>query len=1079
MADLELGLHALLRAGQAAVQQRQFEAASKLFAEALQHPGLKQTQGSSDRRWERAEITAELVAALVEWGKSEGQEALLQDALARLPDDLSSATPAHRAVAGRLNFELGRLLLKSRRMSEGRVHLEAAVGLLDGAEQVVGLARANTVLAVLLCMGGELELALTRFHAARVVFEQSSGLRHGRDHARLVMNIGAALTDLGRYHEALDYMAQALRLSELALPGEGPEARFDRGRVYRNLGPLLTHVGRHDESIKAYLAGLGDYDHVIRRSRRRADLPTLLASRASLHMNLGYGYFRQGQLDAADKCYAKADQAYVKLVKNQPFLNDDRARIWVNQAHLAAHRGRFARASRLYARGLRMFESLIAASRSNLEFDRINASLGLARAMAARGRVKQGRPLFEAAMTALADLTRQGQLQHARAWLEAWQAQWTVLQTLPDGDALTAWAEALVRVLAKPARRGLSSGPEPITHLLSALELVAHGTPSASPASTSTGSRATADSARAGVVGQYLVFLLDWLAELLTESDPNWLRQHASLVEQTVASLRCTAVAHPQASHLLAEWFLHTRGLRAQRAALAQGRDPEFIALRDALRELRQLEDEMLGDGGEPAGKDTDPTSRQARLSLPELVSPGRLASRAHRWLDLSGKVEHLRQTLVSAGRLPQALRLNLSLTVARIAPGTALVMLARVGPAQMLAIVLHGANADGRVAQHRLFDLPPDVAAFSCTTLNQLARQSLAYAARGQASRKAADSRGPGKASPAVVDLVLAEPEADLFAIEQFRRLWDCSLALLLPALADQGFVEANLVPSDDLHLMPWSHFADSGQALGCRLQVYPSSGAWLRSLEDDADVLSSPPSPPRWALAADAALRTDQPLHGVEVERLLSLRLWRADMSAITWTAGGRPQAERVNALLGMGHGGSADGNFAHAGLAIGDAVLLAHDLPGLRTCTRALMSTCMLGQTDEAMGEPLGFLAASFDYQTSFGTGWLTEVPDVAACLFSLAFQFALREAYRLAVRRVLWSEVFRATRQGISSGQWPAGFGAWLRREWSRASSQIRARSDASGSALPGGDFTGLDTPPPLLRRVMPWAIALGR
>jgi hypothetical protein len=169
-------------------------------------------------------------------------------------------------------------------------------------------------------------------------------------------------------------------------------------------------------------------------------------------------------------------------------------------------------------------------------------------------------------------------------------------------------------------------------------------------------------------------------------------------------------------------------------------------------------------------------------------------------------------------------------------------------------------------------------------------------------------------------------------------------------------------------------------------------------------------------------------------------------------------------------MGHGAARDHNPARTGLelSVGD-VLTAHELPGIRTCRRVVLSCCVLGQTREVIGEPLGFLASSFGYECSFGSGWLTEVPDAMACLFSLAFQFSVRAALRGDHREVAWGDSFESTRQAIFNSRWPDGYGEWLAEHLPAAL--------PDGAARPAGDLRR--APPQQLRDMMPWAVCLGR
>jgi hypothetical protein len=214
---------------------------------------------------------------------------------------------------------------------------------------------------------------------------------------------------------------------------------------------------------------------------------------------------------------------------------------------------------------------------------------------------------------------------------------------------------------------------------------------------------------------------------------------------------------------------------------------------------------------------------------------------------------------------------------------------------------------------------------------------------------------------------------------------------------------------------------------------------------------------TPQRWAVAASDGSAA-RPLPWAAVERTLAGRLWGGAMQTLAFDRDGRPMDDDAGALLGIGHGGAPDGNPAHAGLALGGGVLSAADLPRLPRCRYALLSACLLGRTEDAQGEGLGFLSACLDYRLHFAAGWLTEVPDFAACLFSLATQWALRAAPHAA-----WSRTLRDLRRDLLAGRWPAGFGAWLATEGAPLSASLREAAEA---------------PPALLQRALPWAVALG-
>lgn len=412
----------------------------------------------------------------------------------------------------------------------------------------------------------------------------------------------------------------------------------------------------------------------------------------------------------------------------------------------------------------------------------------------------------------------------------------------------------------------------------------------------------------------------------------------------------------------VADWFLATRGLRAWRARGAAAPDP-------ALQALHRLELEILA--GAPASAATERRIAQWRA-----------------------------QRTALAGRLPAPRRLDARQARAALRPGETLVLLARDRRDALLRITLRRGGV-------RCDRVPLDAASFDPATLLHLARAALVAQGAGQPLRRAAATVEPGDA------------DTDRFALDVFGR-WGRAVFAGLPR---RGLV---LVPSDDLHLLPWCHLAAEA---GVALCVFPSAAAWLQARDADS-------APPRWALAADRHAG----LPWVEAE---------CDGATAIWG----PPAEPADALLAVGHGGVPGGHPLQAGLQLGSDWLRAADLARWPALRRVLLSACVLGHTDDAQGEPLGLLSACFDHGAVFAAGWLTEVPDRAACLYSLALQWSVAQAPGRP-----WGEVAAALRVTLMQGRWPPGFGAWLAARPALAADAAR--------------------PPPVLQRVLPWAVALG-
>ena len=117
-----------------------------------------------------------------------------------------------------------------------------------------------------------------------------------------------------------------------------------------------------------------------------------------------------------------------------------------------------------------------------------------------------------------------------------------------------------------------------------------------------------------------------------------------------------------------------------------------------------------------------------------------------------------------------------------------------------------------------------------------------------------------------------------------------------MLLALAEQGCHDLAVVPSDDLHLVPWAHLLADALPTRCALRVHPSGSTRARR-----------------GRQADGQADTQR---GANARAL----------------GAGPPLA--------------------------GQRVRSAHHLPAIKTCRRATLSCCVLGPIDVVLGEALGF-------------------------------------------------------------------------------------------------------------------------
>lgn len=1045
-------LQAWVAAARQALRLERHAQAAQAFDHALQALGSP-TAGEADATvLLHGELMAGRAAALFALGRPQGVEAPLRATLGTVEGVCThAASPRALAIAAALRFELGRLLTRQRRLHEALPLLEAAQAELASPVAPLLAMRIQGFLGSTRAMAGDPVAGLRHLDRALEMAQVPELAAHVREHATLTYNRGIALSELGRYREAAAALEQAQSQLEGLLSSQPAEARAELARLRRNMGFVQARAGDTAAAITHLRAAAQGFDALLRRPGALQHAALWRASRTATQMNLGYSLFVHGELDESALWLRRAAAGYARLVREQPALREDQARNWVNQAHGQAARGRPARAAALYTRGASVFQALVAEGRRHCESDLINAHLGLARVRLRQARVAESAALFESALPALAQMTHQGQLQHAQAWLAAWQwqmAEWLALAArLPDAGRLL--VDAMVRVAVHPPTRPSSDGAEPIEALLQAAERL----PEWAQAAPAGGEPASQFQRLAAA---YLGWLLDAAAGLLADADPAWLQAQAGGMNRLLGRLRDAAAASADASRSLAEWFLCTHGLRAQRLALAQDAEPRVVALRDMLQQRHALEQAMLGERATPPAGGPEHRQQLSTLLGPGAEPSAYVQRRIEEWASLRQRIETLRRELVQGGLLPDQQRLTLERVAACLQPQAQLLLLARVDKRRLLLVSLRVRVSGELAAGHRHVVLDDALAAFDCGDLHHLARLALAHRS-GRALRQA-PAEADDRASPGLME------DGDHFALHMYRKLWHQALAEPLAQGGEAGLQTLHLVPADDLHRVPWNHLAhEAGRSVPV-LHVYPSAAAWL-GCQQPAGTPGAGERPLRWLLAAGTAKAGSQPLPWVEVEHHLSCRLWGEAATELQTERGQRPSAHGVDVLLGMGHGGCPDGNPALAGLALDHGLLVAHDLPRLRVCRRVLLSACVLGLTEETHGEPLGFLSACFDYQASFAGGWLTEVPDQAACLFSIAAQWALRAAHSKAApgRPVSWAAVLGGVRRELAQGRWPAGLADWLQLEW---------------AGMPACPPAGLGSPPELLLRALPWWVSLG-
>lgn len=1038
-----------MRRGEAASAESQFELA-------LHALGDDSGSGQVDPEAPTADLLLGQVTARMLLGRAEEAERTLLNRFRMTEPDASASASVVQLRAWLAWSTLPNL---ARRWAEtvnrvDEVLTRLPTGQADGSAWTVLRARLLERKATALSASGHVTQAQALFRQIIAVFERPSQGELSMEHANALLNFGASQFHSNNAREAEAPIRRALVIFEGLVEAGRTQARRHLGQAQMNLGLVLHECGRLEEALHQLVQAAATYDAEIRRLAGRPPVAQIRASRALVETNRAHTLYSMGRFDEAASHFRSGRRRYLALRIAAPQVKEDETRAWINLAHLQARQGLPAAAARTYRRAWRALEALITDGRANLATSSALARLGLARALLLQSRERQAAAHFTAGMNTFVVLAAQGQLQQGHEWLRL------LVEHIDVGVQARLCAPetpaAILQALARPASYSVAVPGalcEQVEEVLGRMQVWRTGAPEV----------AWLDE----VDRELLLHLMDRVAALLGGAEPDALRDAADACRRVVASLAAAAARRTGLPHLMADWFLRTRGLRAQRSALAQGRDHRLAELRERLARLHRLEERLLAQP--QAGADA------RKISVPTDAAADRES-----WLELQADCEARRRALVAEGLLPPLLRLDAQTLSASMVRGSALLMLAR-GPAGDLSLTaLHPPDRGGAIA-HTVVASPaePSKRTFDARVGNLLIRRELMFEHQTQALRRAANS--PLEAIEAEAARPPAAGSMEDHLLDQWRKAVGEVFEPLVQQLASAGCTQLSLVPSEDLHLMPFHELLeDLLSRTGARLAVYPSCGAWARNTV----LAGGRPrrgETVRWALAAPASAADKEPLPWVAVERLLSLRLWGPG-SGIVQLPPEHPVAHGVSALLGMGHGHAADDNPALAGLLLAPGKLLSgHDLPSIRTCRLVLLSCCVLGRVDEVHAEPMGFLSACFGYECRFAVGWLVEVPDAEACLFSLVMQFALRERAR-ARGRDDSCQVFRRVRSAIQRGQWPEGFGAWLEQELPAAT---RAAEVAPGPWLNRyeylRDFEGglFRAPPADLRRLMRWVVALGR
>lgn len=559
---------------------------------------------------------------------------------------------------------------------------------------------------------------------------------------------------------------------------------------------------------------------------------------------------------------------------------------------------------------------------------------------------------------------------------------------------------------------------------------------------------------------------LAWMATLLRDADPNWLKE---LSEAGVVVTRFRDVCVALGGAMPGNWFLATQGLRSQRAALAQSDDPELQTLNSVWQALDQVANQINGQTSwkpQLLQLADDPNDAPLRSYSGEPASAKE--NLVKRWEILNKQKNELLKA--ASHKLPPQLNLGMLQVTERLQAFQAVVMLAPVADGNlMVMLVTKSVDTDGekrRVGhQQWLLKVGAHRGRLAASTSTEFEAEELLTALHNHrlgllAPNLRGTVTGPnGDTSPATTramragglnalpdDLQTDAARASALAeAATYTAVLQAELAGLWAHLNSVGCTTVHWVVSGPLHSLPWRQLLATPTGSALRLKLYPHMAAWYQC--------NPPVNPlavaqlPHWAALAYTPPVGDKDwLPFLAMEQALAAQLWaglyqpmrQLDLATPQWPLADGADAP-VNALFAAGHGNENPGaNFALAGLLIGlDAngaqrFLQAQHLTRIKTAERVFLSCCVGAKTRHVMSEPLGLVAGAFDYGTRFAIGALVSVGDFDAMLFSLAYQWALRAAYEASLPQAEadWLAVFEATQDAVAAGHWPEGFGAWL-------------------------------------------------
>lgn len=911
------------------------------------------------------------------------------------------------------------------------------------------------------------------------------------DRALLRCNLALVLSNRDQREAANKLYRQGLAEYEIMIDGEQrADLRPTRAKILGNLAVVLGHSDELEAADELFRLTLVELNVLI-EDYRRTDL---CPDRALHRCNLANVLSKRDQKEAAEKLYRQGLAEYEVLISQMQRvdLRSYRAVKLCNLALLLYTRDKRSAAENFLKDGLAEISELIEQkNQKHLSVIRANVICMLAKQL--KFPEFNNLNLNKFLTVAVGDTTRlvftYRQAHVTRDWREVCSIGLRLLISNPEPSADLRLA--VFRALAKEELP--ATGSQLWEELKEACR-------------TDLPTLASALPVHAPLRSAHTQMLLRWLQELLSESPSDWMGNHATELEHLIETL--WEVCRAQGANAIATWFFRTQGLQALRRALwSDHPHPDVQRYFESRQELGALQEQLLAHGR---------FNNNPPQQLIEKVQA--------RWQTCKS----LRTRLTEEGLLPEQVvdplhtvrqRLKDLAQQRKCTQAVCLLVRSRaqdgVEPDSVSALLLWATAAGDTGLEHKAY--PATGASGSGTGSERPVNEggprwdtatdwlvhaddALASACRNSRGGIVRPRRGfrhglaysdqPANAASATSDAANSEQ-----TLQQVAQCWSTITKPLatwlqhtLARTCEKGksLPCVHLLPADDLHQIPWHHCSPWPAK---QLRVWPTLGDWLRHSGENHVEQSW-----HWGMAShDAMSHPTKRLPMVALETALTKHLWGPGfptmpagvLDALTpearWPS---DDEEPVDVLLSSGHGGDTDSaGGSQAPVVAGSGIWMGDEAnPGLdvwlngQTLSRVhqpvhwLVMACVLGKTDDWLGEPLGPIAAAFGQKTRFALGWLVQVDDLAACLASLSLQYALKNAKSLqkkqpsvnhveknsqpgainSLRRLWgrmvgdglqsnklepvepwpWIATVLAVQSGWLNGRWPDGFGNWL-------------------------------------------------